>query len=48
MILYFIVQISDDMFPVVCSAPKWLLSIGFSLGYGSMFTKVSSLFIINS
>ena len=28
------------MFTSVCSAPNWLLHLGFSLGYGSMFTKI--------
>ena len=31
------------MFPAVCAAPKWLLNLGFSLGYGSMFTKVETV-----
>ena len=38
----FILQVSDAMFPAVCAFPKWLLNLGFSLGYGSMFTKVSN------
>ena len=33
-------QIPDSMFTSVCSAPNWLLHLGFSLGYGSMFTKI--------
>ena len=33
-------QIPDYLFTSVCSAPKWLLHLGFSLGYGSMFTKI--------
>jgi len=32
--------IPDSFFPAFCAAPKWLLHIGFSLGYGSMFTKI--------
>jgi gamma-aminobutyric acid type B receptor len=32
--------IPDGLFPTFCAAPKWLLHIGFSLGYGSMFTKI--------
>jgi len=32
--------IPDYLFSSVCSAPKWLLHLGFSLGYGSMFTKI--------
>ncbi|XP_051153184.1 uncharacterized protein LOC127276638 isoform X2 [Leptopilina boulardi] len=30
---------SDDYFPVVCTARVYLLSAGFSLAFGSMFTK---------
>jgi len=33
-------MVSDAMFPVVCATPKWLLNLGFSLGYGAMFTKI--------
>merc|ERR1719282_2068068 len=33
-------MIPDYLFSSVCSAPKWLLHLGFSLGYGSMFTKI--------
>ena len=33
-------QIPDYLFTSACSAPKWLLHLGFSLGYGSMFTKI--------
>jgi hypothetical protein len=36
----FLFQVPDDLFPAVCAAPKWLLNLGFSLGYGAMFTKV--------
>ena len=36
-------QVSDPMFPALCAAPKWLLSLGFSLGYGAMFTKVDQI-----
>eukprot|EP00090_Calanus_glacialis_P036355 TRINITY_DN6204_c0_g1_i1.p1 TRINITY_DN6204_c0_g1~~TRINITY_DN6204_c0_g1_i1.p1 ORF type:complete len:896 (-),score=194.35 TRINITY_DN6204_c0_g1_i1:234-2846(-) len=32
--------IPEGLFPTFCAAPKWLLHIGFSLGYGSMFTKI--------
>merc|ERR1719336_1675969 len=32
--------IPDYLFTTVCSAPNWLLHLGFSLGYGSMFTKI--------
>jgi hypothetical protein len=38
--LCFLFQVPDDLFPAVCAAPKWLLNLGFSLGYGAMFTKV--------
>ena len=33
-------QIPDYLFTSACSAPKWLLHLGFSLGYGAMFTKI--------
>ncbi|KAG8127862.1 hypothetical protein E2320_014743, partial [Naja naja] len=33
-------HISRDLFPFVCQARLWLLGLGFSLGYGSMFTKI--------
>jgi len=32
--------IPEGLFSTFCAAPKWLLHIGFSLGYGSMFTKI--------
>jgi len=32
--------VPDYLFPVVCAAPNWLLHLGFSLGFGSMFTKI--------
>merc|ERR1711923_206042 len=32
--------IPDNLFSAVCAAPNWLLHLGFSLGYGSMFTKI--------
>jgi hypothetical protein len=38
--MYILFQVPDDLFPAVCAAPKWLLNLGFSLGYGAMFTKV--------
>ena len=28
------------MFAACCAAPNWLLHLGFSLGYGAMFTKI--------
>ncbi|XP_042308292.1 gamma-aminobutyric acid type B receptor subunit 1 [Sceloporus undulatus] len=33
-------HISKELFPFVCQARLWLLGLGFSLGYGSMFTKI--------
>merc|ERR1719422_2492357 len=33
-------MIPDYLFTSVCSAPNWLLHLGFSLGFGSMFTKI--------
>ena len=36
----FFAQIPDYLFTSVCSAPNWLLHLGFSLGFGSMFTKI--------
>ena len=35
-----VAQVADRVFPVVCAAPNWLLHLGFSLGFGSMFTKI--------
>merc|ERR1719323_2235781 len=32
--------IPESLFTSVCSAPNWLLHLGFSLGYGAMFTKI--------
>jgi len=32
--------VPDYLFPAVCAAPNWLLHLGFSLGFGSMFTKI--------
>ncbi|CAI9738858.1 gamma-aminobutyric acid type B receptor subunit 1-like [Octopus vulgaris] len=32
--------ISEDIYPVVCQIRAWLLTIGFTLGYGSMFSKI--------
>ncbi|XP_071821055.1 gamma-aminobutyric acid type B receptor subunit 1-like isoform X2 [Apostichopus japonicus] len=32
--------VSNTVFPKTCHAISWLLSIGFSLGYGSMFSKI--------
>uniref|UniRef100_UPI00358FBB37 gamma-aminobutyric acid type B receptor subunit 1 isoform X2 n=1 Tax=Myxine glutinosa TaxID=7769 RepID=UPI00358FBB37 len=33
-------HISPANFPAICQLRVWLLGLGFSLGYGSMFTKV--------
>ncbi|NXB88962.1 GABR1 protein, partial [Vidua chalybeata] len=33
-------HIGPGLFPLVCQARLWLLGLGFSLGYGSMFTKI--------
>ncbi|XP_035709332.1 gamma-aminobutyric acid type B receptor subunit 1 [Folsomia candida] len=32
--------VSERLFGVMCSIRKWILSIGFTLGYGAMFSKV--------
>ncbi|XP_065201019.1 gamma-aminobutyric acid type B receptor subunit 1 isoform X2 [Planococcus citri] len=32
--------VSPEMYPLVCQGRAWLLSIGFTLGYGAMFSKV--------
>ncbi|KAF6204850.1 hypothetical protein GE061_019013 [Apolygus lucorum] len=32
--------VSPETYPIVCQARVWLLSIGFTLGYGAMFSKV--------
>lgn len=32
--------VSETMFTVMCTLRKWVLSIGFTLGYGAMFSKV--------
>ena len=32
--------ISEDQFPYICAARAWVLSLGFSLSYGSMFSKI--------
>jgi gamma-aminobutyric acid type B receptor len=32
--------VSPHVYPVVCQARAWLLSIGFTLAYGAMFSKV--------
>ncbi|XP_032831660.2 gamma-aminobutyric acid type B receptor subunit 1 isoform X2 [Petromyzon marinus] len=33
-------HISESQFPFICQVRVWLLSIGFGMGYGSMFTKI--------
>nr|QCI31489.1 gamma-aminobutyric acid type B receptor subunit [Grandidierella japonica] len=32
--------VRKDHFPYVCTARAWVLSVGFSLAYGSMFSKI--------
>ncbi|XP_041370051.1 gamma-aminobutyric acid type B receptor subunit 1-like [Gigantopelta aegis] len=32
--------VSHTTYPIVCQVRAWLLSIGFTLGYGSMFSKI--------
>lgn len=32
--------VTETMFTVMCTLRKWALSIGFTLGYGAMFSKV--------
>ncbi|GAB6027475.1 Gamma-aminobutyric acid type B receptor subunit 1 [Chamberlinius hualienensis] len=32
--------VSDTQFPLVCQSRSWILTFGFTLAYGSMFTKV--------
>lgn len=32
--------VSPDAYPSVCQARAWLLTIGFTLSYGAMFSKV--------
>ena len=31
---------SPSVFPVTCSLGTWLLTLGFSLSYGAMFSKI--------
>merc|ERR1719347_954171 len=33
-------DVPSSVFPVLCAATNWLLHLGFSLGYGAMFTKI--------
>ena len=32
--------VSPSVFPVTCSLGTWLLTLGFSLSYGAMFSKI--------
>lgn len=32
--------VSSDNYPGVCQARVWLLTLGFTLAYGAMFSKV--------
>lgn len=32
--------VSANVYPAVCQARAWLLTTGFSLAYGAMFSKV--------
>lgn len=32
--------ISASLFPVACNVGTWLLTCGFSLSYGAMFSKI--------
>ena len=32
--------VSPSVFPVACSLGTWLLTLGFSLSYGAMFSKI--------
>ncbi|XP_046543396.1 gamma-aminobutyric acid type B receptor subunit 1-like [Haliotis rubra] len=32
--------VSPQRYPVICQVEAWLLSVGFTLGYGSMFSKI--------
>lgn len=32
--------ISPSVFPNICQIKTWVLSIGFTLGYGAMYSKV--------
>ncbi|XP_052790371.1 gamma-aminobutyric acid type B receptor subunit 1-like [Mya arenaria] len=32
--------VPEELYPLVCQLRAWLLSIGFSLGYGGMFSKI--------
>ena len=32
--------VSPGFFPVACGMSSWLLTLGFTLGFGSMFSKI--------
>jgi hypothetical protein len=32
--------VPESVFPIMCTFRKWILSLGFSLAYGAMFSKV--------
>ncbi|XP_045204185.2 gamma-aminobutyric acid type B receptor subunit 1-like [Mercenaria mercenaria] len=32
--------VSEDTYPLICQLRAWILSFGFSLGYGGMFSKI--------
>ena len=32
--------VSPNMFPVACGAGTWMLTLGFTLAYGAMFSKI--------
>ena len=32
--------VSPSMFPIACNIGTWLLTLGFSLSYGAMFSKI--------
>lgn len=32
--------VTPEVYPTICQARSWLLSIGFTLAYGAMFSKV--------
>ncbi|KAL4219318.1 Gamma-aminobutyric acid type B receptor subunit 1 [Mactra antiquata] len=32
--------LTEDLYPLVCQLRAWILSLGFSLGYGGMFSKI--------
>ncbi|XP_074654114.1 gamma-aminobutyric acid type B receptor subunit 1-like [Tubulanus polymorphus] len=36
--------VSEDMYPFVCQMRVWILSLGFTLAYGSLFTKIWTVY----